>query len=106
MRDPKWIGTSPSNPSWSADGQRLYFNWNPEQAPSDSIYYITLTNHSPVKASTREKQDILSANSLSWNQSRTAYVFVKDGDVFFSDVRTGKTKRIIQTTERETNPVF
>lgn len=31
MQDPKsWVGTSPSNPFWSEDGQTLYFNWNPE----------------------------------------------------------------------------
>jgi len=29
MRDPKWIGTSPSNPMWSVDGNLLFFNWNP-----------------------------------------------------------------------------
>lgn len=25
MRDQKWIGTSPSNPYWSADGRYLFF---------------------------------------------------------------------------------
>jgi len=106
MRDPKWIGTSPSSPFWSADGQKLYFNWNPDKAPSDSVYYITLNKHQPVKASVIEKQDILSANSVTWNYNRTAYVYAKEGDIFFVNVKTGKTKRILQTTERETNPVF
>ena len=36
MRDPKWIGTSPSDPFWAEDG-RLYFYWNPEKAISDSL---------------------------------------------------------------------
>lgn len=106
MRDPKWIGTSPSNLSWSHDGQTLYFNWNPDNAPSDSTYFIELTNRNPRKASVAQKQNILTANSLGWNQSRTAYVYTKDGDIFFTDIRSGKTKRILQTTERETNPQF
>ena len=44
MRDPNWIGTSPSNIQWSDDGKSIYFNWNPENALADSLYYITLTN--------------------------------------------------------------
>jgi hypothetical protein len=41
MSDPEWIGTSPSNPFWNADGSKLFFEWNPEKAPSDSLYFIT-----------------------------------------------------------------
>ena len=106
MRDPKWIGTSPSNVYWGADGNSLYFNWNPDNLSSDSVYFITVTNHNPVKASVEQKQNIIPVYSTTWNQSRTACVFTKDGDVFFKDIKTGNTKRIIQTTEKETNPVF
>src|SRR5205809_297364 len=106
MRDPKWIGTSPSNVYWSADGNSLYFNWNPDNLLSDSVYFITLTDHNPVKASIGQKQNIIPGYSTTWNTNRTACVFMKDGDVFFKDIKTGNTKRIIQTTEKETNPVF
>ena len=106
MRDPKWIGTSPSNIYWGADGNSLYFNWNPDNLPSDSVYFITLTNHNPVKASVEQKQNIIPGYSTTWNTNRTACVFTKDGDVFFKDLKTGNTKRIIQTTEKETNPIF
>ena len=106
MRDPKWIGTSPSNVYWGADGNSLYFNWNPDNLSSDSVYFITLTNHNPVKASVEQKQNIIPVYSTIWNLNRTACVFTKDGDVFFKDIKTGNTKRIIQTTEKETNPVF
>lgn len=106
MRDPKWIGTSPSNIYWSADGNSLYFNWNPDNSPSDSVYFITLTNHNPVKASIAQKQHIVPGNSTVWNKNRTAYVFANDGDIFFRDIKTENTKHIIQTTETEINPLF
>jgi len=106
MRDPKWIGTSPSNIYWSADGNSLYFDWNPENALSDSLYSITLTNHNPVKTSFQQKQNVVPDYNTKWNTNRTARVFTKDGDIFLTDVKTGITKRIIQTTENETNPVF
>lgn len=106
MRDPKWMGTSPSRVSWSQDGQYLYFYWNPDNAISDSIYYITLTNHKPVKASVLQKQQLLTPDSVTWNTARTAYAYAKDGDIFITDVKSGKTKRIVQTTGRERNPQF
>src|SRR5215831_16479214 len=58
MRDAKWMGTSPSNPYWSEDGKYLLFNWNPEKAVSDSLYYITLGNHHPVKTTATFRNSI------------------------------------------------
>jgi dipeptidyl aminopeptidase/acylaminoacyl peptidase len=106
MRDPKWIGTSPSDVYWSNDGHSLYFNWNPDNSSSDSVYFITLVDLHPVKASIEQKQNIVADYSTIWNIDRTACAYVKDGDIFFRDIKTGITKRIIQTTDKETNPVF
>ncbi len=106
MRDPNWIGTSPSNPQWSADGKFLFFNWNPDQNISDSLYYITNENKSPVKASVQQKLTSVLANSIEYNRLKTGYVYAKFGDVFFTDIKTGKTKRITETVEPENNPRF
>ncbi|MBS1655775.1 MAG: DPP IV N-terminal domain-containing protein, partial [Bacteroidetes bacterium] len=106
MRDPKWIGTSPSNTFWSYDGSKLYFNWNPDQEPDDSLYYITLTNHTPVKATVAEKQSILSADDVKYNQAHTAFVYSLNGDIYYTLIKGNKTKRITQTAESESNPVF
>ncbi|WP_276503529.1 S9 family peptidase [Terrimonas pollutisoli] len=106
MRDPKWIGTSPSSPQWSADGKTIFFNWNPDKAIADSLYYITLENKVPVKASVFQKQALLTANSLVYNKNRTAYAYTKDGDVFYTDIKLAKTKRITETTDNESNPQF
>src|SRR5690349_3873405 len=89
MRDPKWIGTSPSNVYWSADGNSLYFNWNPDNSVSDSVYFITLANHNPVKASIQQKQNTVPDYSTTWNTNHTASAFTKDGDIFFKDLKTG-----------------
>ena len=77
MRDPKWIGTSPSAPQWSTDGKTLYFNWNPEKAQSDSMYYITLENKTPVKASIAQKQDLVSSSATQYNNARNAFTYSK-----------------------------
>jgi dipeptidyl aminopeptidase/acylaminoacyl peptidase len=106
MRDPIWMGTSPSNLQWSNDGAYLYFNWNPEKASADSLYFITLNNKVPTKATAAQVQNQNATGNIIYNQLRTAYVFTKDADIFYTEIKTGKTKRITQTTDAETNPQF
>ncbi|MBE7173078.1 MAG: S9 family peptidase [Williamsia sp.] len=106
MRDPKWIGTSPADPYWSLDGKYLFFSWNPEQAISDSVYYITADNLAPRKTSADMRQNTLTAANVSYNTSRSAYVYAKQGDLFLVDVKTNRQRRITQTTELESNPQF
>ena len=106
MRDPKWIGASPSNPLWSADGKMLYFNWNPDKAPADSLYYITNENKIPQKVTAFQKQNIVYARDISFNANGTMYVYAKDDDIFIVNSKTGKTKRITQTTQQESHPAF
>jgi Tol biopolymer transport system component len=106
MRDPKWIGTSPTSPVWSADGKTLFFQWNPENNFSDSAWYITVDNRIPVKASVHQKTNFISPNEVTYNRLETALTYSQNADIFYKDVKTGKIKRITQTTEAETNPVF
>jgi dipeptidyl aminopeptidase/acylaminoacyl peptidase len=106
MRNPKWIGTSPSDLQWSNDGQSLYFSWNPEAAVADSTYYISLDNKLPVKATATQTQNLFSTGNFVYNISRSAYVYSKDGDIFYVEIKTGKTKRITQTTDAENSPLF
>lgn len=106
MRDPKWMGSSPSSPFWSNDGTTLYFMWNPDMAPSDSLYFITLSNKVPQKVSVAVKQELNNAGTIVYNTSRNAYVVNNNGDIFFTDLKTQKTKRLTQTTDTESNPTF
>lgn len=106
MRDQKWIGTSPANISWSADGRYLFFNWNPANADADSIYYITLADRTPKKATVEMRQTIPLRNAIVYNSGRTAYAYTREGDVFYVDQKTKKEQRITQTTETESSPQF
>lgn len=106
MRDPKWIGSSPSNPYWSLDGKYLFFNWNPDNAPDDSLYFITRENTTPAKATIEQKQNILIEFNVKWNLAHTSYVYSKDGDIFLTNAKSGVTRQITSTTDMESNPEF
>ncbi|HTI07913.1 MAG TPA: alpha/beta fold hydrolase [Puia sp.] len=106
MQDPKWIGTSPSDPYWSQDGKYLFFSWNPDKALSDSVYYITKEDRHPQKASYAFQQANVSAGAVSYNKARTTYIYSKDGDIFEVDVKTGKETRITNTVDKESDLTF
>ncbi|ANH83606.1 peptidase S9 [Niabella ginsenosidivorans] len=105
MRDPKWIGSSPSDAAWSSNGKTLYFSWNPANAPADSVYKITINNKTPQKVSIEEQRQSVFTDQVKYNQNRTAATWVKNGDIYYRNA-AGKTIRITQTQEDEYNPVF
>src|SRR3954464_8699724 len=81
MRDPQWMGTSPSNISWSEDSKKIYFTWNAENKGRDALYEITPTNLKPEKVSIGEKQAMVPGNG-SWNKKHTVKVYEKNGDIY------------------------
>lgn len=106
MRDPKWIGSSPSNIQWSYDGKELYFDWNPDQADNDSLYAVSLATKTPQKMSSDQRQKLLTSNAIRYNLTRTAFTYVKNGDVFFVYKKNGRVQQLTKTVGQETNPRF
>lgn len=104
MRDPKWIGSSPSNIQWSFDSRNIYFNWNPDNKAADSIYGFSIADHKSYPLSIQQAQNMLTY--VNWNRNYSAYTYTKDGDIFYTEIKSGRTKRIVQTTDREANATF
>lgn len=106
MRDPRWIGSSPSGIQWSVDGKSFQFDWNPDAATDDSTYRWQAGQAQPVKTSATERDAFLAANGVVFNQERNAIVYSKNGDIFYKDLKNNLVKRITQTVEPESNPQF
>jgi dipeptidyl aminopeptidase/acylaminoacyl peptidase len=105
MRDPKWIGTSPSGIHWSDDSKKFYFDWNPKGADRDSLYSITTSNTNPEAVSLDDRK-AKAPEGGEWNKKHTIKLFDKYGDIFLSDIPKGKIIRLTNTTDRESNPRF
>jgi len=105
MRDPKWIGVAPSNVRWDDDSKRVYFDWNPQNEYKDALYYITTSNTDPERLTTEEKRDLIPDNG-KWNKKHTQKVYVKNGDIFLEDIRSGKITQLTGTGDKESNPTF
>ena len=105
MQGEKWMGHLPRNPYWSEDGRWIYFFWNPEDAPSDSLYRVSPRGGAPEKVSLQERK-MLPAARGSYNRAHTLKVYEKNGDIFLLDIRTGRIRQITETLERESGPQF
>jgi dipeptidyl aminopeptidase/acylaminoacyl peptidase len=105
MRDPKWIGVAPSNFFWGEDSKRIYFLWNPEKFPADSLYSVSLANTTPAKVSPPLRRQLPSVFG-AYNATHTKKAFERNGDIFLLDLASGKTTQLTNSVERESNPSF
>jgi dipeptidyl aminopeptidase/acylaminoacyl peptidase len=105
MRDPKWIGTAPTNVFWGEDSKAVFFQWNPEGNKGDSLYTVSAVNRVPQKVSPSQRRS-LSSQGGSYSKTMNKKVFEKNGDLYLLDIPTSKTIQITFTNEREFNPVF
>jgi len=89
MRDPKWIGVSPSNIRWADDSKKIYFNWNPGNTDRDELFSISPADIKPVNVSISERKK-LPSESGQWNKKHTLKLFEKNGDIFLEEQQSGK----------------
>ncbi len=105
MRDPKWMGTSPSNVQWDINSKQVYFNWNPENKDRDQLFSISPANTKPQVVAIAE-QRLLDRRNLQFNRARSLAIFERNGDLMLLDVNKGSEKVLINTIDRESNASF
>ncbi|MCB0847740.1 MAG: S9 family peptidase, partial [Bacteroidetes bacterium] len=105
MRDPGWMGHFPDQIRWAENSKHVYFNWNPENNPDDSLYAVSvIPGEKPQKVSPEARRAMPASGN--WNQARTQKVYEKYGDLFLYSFPGGKVQQITNTLERESNPIF
>jgi dipeptidyl aminopeptidase/acylaminoacyl peptidase len=105
MRDPKWIQIGPSAIHWSNDSKKLYYKLTPEHSQHGDMYSVTPGNTSPQLVGIDDQRE-LAANGGTWNKKHTLKTYAKNGDIFLEDIKSGKTRQLTSTTEREADPYF
>ncbi len=105
MRDPKWMGVSPSNIQWEENSRTVYFNWNPDQVKEDPLYQISVDKRKPQKVN-EDLVKKLNKGSVSYSKDRSKVLFERNGDIFIMNVSSGQESSLTSTLERESSPVF
>jgi dipeptidyl aminopeptidase/acylaminoacyl peptidase len=106
MKDQQWVGTSPSNVSWSWDSKSVFFNWNPDKNVMDSFYTYKLNSKQPEKLSYNEAQVLRAINGGQYNKTYSKITYSYKGDIYVLNTVNGAITAITQTEDMESNPSF
>jgi len=106
MKDQQWVGTSPSNVSWSWDSKSVFFNWNPDKNVMDSFYIFKLNGKQPEKLNYNEAQLLRAINGGQYNKNYSKITYSYKGDIFILNTLNGTITPITQTEDIESSPKF
>ena len=105
MRDPKWMGTSPSNIFWSENGEHIYFNWRQKGDEDDSLYIVSAKGGTPRRVTLAERKRLPSRFG-TYSKDKSKKLYTRDGDIFLLDIPRNKETRLTNTVTPESNPRF
>ena len=69
MRGPDLVGYTPDSLRWSADSQKLYFDWRKPGEDEASTYWVSRDGGTPTKLTDDQKKTIPPANGR-WDKAR------------------------------------
>jgi hypothetical protein len=87
MRDPAWMGTFPSSIRWSEDSQKIYFQYNLDKDPADSLYSIAIKRlGNPAKVKWSEEK-ILGERGSNYSKDRSFRIFKEDRKLLLEEMK-------------------
>ena len=105
MRDPKWMGTAPSNYRWAQDSKTVFFSWNPENKDKEQNYKVSVLSNKPQPAEEKEADKAV-GNVYVYNKDKSLGLFEKGGDIYVYHFKTNKEQRLTNTLDRESSAKF
>ncbi|MGS2741172.1 prolyl oligopeptidase family serine peptidase [Sinomicrobium sp. M5D2P17] len=106
MQDPRWMGTFPSDVRWDEHGEVLYFKYNRDNDPSDSLYRIKIKSPETIeKVHAKEAMALIPENG-SYNEARTKKLFTKDKSLFIYDLKKRQQTELLQMESPVVSPEF
>jgi dipeptidyl aminopeptidase/acylaminoacyl peptidase len=104
MKGSDLVGYPPTGLRWSADSQKLYFEWRQPTDKESSTYVVGRDGSAPVKLSESETKNIPPAAGGRWDEAHRRVLFVDAGDIVVVDANAGVRRQITRTTGAESNP--
>lgn len=106
MRDPKWMGTFPSAHSWSEDSKQIFFRYNLENDPADSLYKIDLTKPSQISKVHWPEEKLLRKELSTFNSDQSLRLYKEKNTIYLEDRKKGSTSALVDWFESFTNLQF
>ena len=103
MRGSDVVGYPPTGLRWSADSQKLYFEWR-KPTEDKAASYVVGRDGSGLRKLTDEDAKAVPPASGRWDKARRRVLFVDGGDVVLVDSTSGQRRQITRTSGAESNP--
>lgn len=106
MQDPSWMGTFPSEISWGPNSDYIYFNYNPENNPSDSLYRVSVKNPEKIEKVQWQDEIKLIPRYGDYNEARTKKVYTRDGDLYLYNLKKKNEQHLLELNGSISSPQF
>lgn len=106
MQDPDWMGTFPSNIRWGEESETIYFNYNLQKDPEDSLYQISIHNPNKIEKVPFADEKKLISNAGDYNQKRDLKVYVKDEALMLYSLKENSSRKLVTLGGQVDDPQF
>ena len=103
MADPDWIGPAVENVWWRWDGKAAQYTAKREGATIRDTFQVGIDGGTPVRLDGSARSD-LDAPGAVLDAARQRTAFVRNGDVFVRDLRTGALTQLTRSNDDEALP--
>ena len=105
MSDPDWMGRSPTNWYWSADGESILYSQKRVSSRQNDLYLQNLNDKSGTKIALADLHKYATRNAAKSNDNRhIAYSY--GGNIFIQSLRDFEITQVTQSSARDSSPQF
>ena len=105
MANPDWIGPSVEAPHWAWDSKSVLYSLKRAGSPLRDNYRQPLSGAAATRLDLAALAGIDGENPV-FDAARTRMLFVRHGDIFLRDLRSGALTQLTRSSEDEASPQF
>lgn len=106
MRDPKWMGIFPSAPYWREDSKQIFFRYNLENDPADSLYKIDLAKPNQISKVHWSEEKILRKDLATFNRDESLRIYKEKSSIQLEDRKKGTKTTLFEWFDPISNLQF
>ncbi len=105
MADPDWIGPAVEGAWWAWDSRQVQYQLKRDGSPIRDTYRQALDGSAAQRVADGERGQ-LDAAAPAYDSQRQRTAFVRNGDVFVRDLRSGALQQLTRSNDQEAQPRF